>query len=286
MESQMKNALAVLAMTFALVAPSFASEEQAAVLFTKRGENAAYAQQAAAHYAQLAQAEADVLKRAQLKTNEAEATYYYGTKVNDRDSKMDVHDKGQKAAMVAVGLLSSAPGVPARPEFTVSLARAYYFYGANLGKWGEAKGVLASLGRWPELKENMFHIVNLGAEAQKVEDFGVFRVLGRAYMKVPYESSAQGLDFLKKANQGTQVSVKGITLSKNSTNVVYFLDILKKQDEIDLFCEQYAKFAKVSKFVETDLVAYNSERVPETKTDVSEFNANSDLHKYAKKECQ
>lgn len=278
----MKKILAICILAHALGATAFANETDAQTLFSKRGENKDNAKLAADAYSDLAQSETVNLKKAQLLSKEAEAIYFYGTRVNDNEIKKSAHDRGQKTAMVAVGILAQAPGVARDPSYKTDLARAYYWYGANLGKWGEANGVLASLGRWPELKSNMQNILQLD---DSVEDYGVYRILGRGYMKVPFESSTEGLKFLKKGYDSTLTTVAGLTLSRNSTTVVYYLDILKKKEEVETFCKVFAGFAKVAKMSEADQTSYNPNRLPETKTDSAEFLANTDIQRYAKNEC-
>lgn len=279
----MKSILTMATAALIMTSVAFGSgEEQADNLYTQRGQSVAYAEQAASLYAQLAEAESDTLKRAQLKIKESEATYYVGTQAQRSKDKQEIHDRGQKIAMVAVGLLSGAPGVAAKDEFKTDLARAYYFYGANLGKWGEAKGVLASLGKWPELKDNMFKLI---ANDESVEDYGAYRILGKAFLKVPFESSAQGLEYLRKAYDSTKVTVKDMTLSRNSTTAYYFLEGLKKQEEIETFCGVFSEYSKLAKMNDQELTEYNSAKLPETKGDIAKFKGDKDLQEYASDEC-
>lgn len=278
----MKKMLSICFLAQALSFSVMADETAAQNLFAKRGENKENAKQAADLYSGLAQAETNSLKKAQLLTKEAEAIYYYGSKIEGKENKMVAHDRGQKTAMVAVGILGSAPGVAKDPAFKTDLALGYYWYGTNLGKWGEANGVLASLGRWPELRDNVKFIVALD---ETVEDYGVYRILGRGYMKVPFESTAEGLQVLKRAFDKTKTDFASLSLSRNSTTVSYYLDILKKTSEIETFCQVFTSFTKLSKMSDADLAKYNTNRLPETKSDLADFKANADLQKYAKEEC-
>ncbi len=279
---KMKKILAICILAHAFCAGAFADEVEAQALYSKRGENKDNAKLAADQYSSLAQTEVSGLKKAQLLSKEAEAIYFYGSRVTDNEVKKSAHDRGQKTAMVAVGILAAAPGVAKEPGFKTDLATAYYWYGANLGKWGEANGVLASLGRWPELKQNMQNILRLD---ETVEDFGVYRILGRGYMKVPFESSTEGLNFLKKAYDNTLTNIAGMTLSRNTTTIVFYLDLLKKKEEVETFCQVFKNMVKVTKLSDSDLLSYNSIRFPESKIDSAEFLANRDVQQYAKNEC-
>ena len=53
--------------------------------------------------------------------------------------------------------------------FKIRLANAHYFYAINLARWGNANGISASIGKLPELMQNLDLVNKLD---ETVEDFG------------------------------------------------------------------------------------------------------------------
>ncbi len=74
-------------------------------------------------------------------------TYGYAKAPNDKE-KLRVFNNGIKAAKKAIEL------APDNPD-------AHFFYAANLGSWGEARGVLKSLFLLPEIKRELKLILKL-----------------------------------------------------------------------------------------------------------------------------
>src|SRR3989339_333019 len=254
------------------------SIEEAQTLYNQRGENINNARQAAEIFSQLASSEREVFLRAELLTLFAQAIYYYGDQLPEaqKEEKLAIFERGYSAAESAANLLALSPGVPGKIEYKTALARAYYFFCSNLGKWGEVKGVLNSLGKWPTLKEHLNYILNLD---ETVLDYGANRILGRAYMKIPYESNKKGLELLRTAYEKTLVKVGDVTLSRNSTTIIFFLESLRKENEKKTFCSVYSSFSSLSEN-ESLWSEYNAERLPETKNDIQEFLENEFLAEY------
>ncbi|MBL6989959.1 MAG: hypothetical protein ISR65_09285 [Bacteriovoracaceae bacterium] len=280
--------LLLFTLTTLFLTSSFAfanTVEEADELLSRRGEGVELAAQAADIYEALAQQETDVLKKADLYISMSDAVYFVGTRTADepQEAKLAVFQRGMDAAKEAFALLELEPGVAKLEEYKTPLSRANYFFSANLGKWGETKGILVSLGQWPTLKKHLNYMIALD---ETVESYGVYRVLGRAYMKIPFESNQQGLDYMKKAYDNTLVTVSDITLSKNSTTVVYYLDLLMKLGNDDeTFCEVFESFSDLVDGGEELLQLYAPDRLPETKKDVNDFVGNDTVLEYFDENC-
>ena len=259
--------------------------EDANALFSRRGEDKMYAFKAAQEFRKLFEQETNILQKAKYKVSEAKAIFYYGTKLPDKPkkTKLRIFKDGMDAASVAANLLEVVPGVAQQHEWRETLARAYYWRCANLGKWAETKGILSSLGKWKKLKRNLNYIINL--DQSHVEEWGAYRILGRAYMAIPYESNNKALMFLKTAYENTLVTVAGITIANNPITVAFYLEILKEQDEEDTFCEVYEAFVDLSESDDEIIIQYNPDLVPETKFGFKVFHEHKKLRKYYDNNC-
>jgi len=283
----MKKCLGLL-FVVALSFSSFANE-QTDSLFAQRGQGTEFAQQAADLARDLARNEVNPVEKALLKTSEAEAIYFVGQRVSSKDAKKELHTRGFEAAREAIALLAkSKNGKEAKSdELKTPLARAHYFFAINLGKWGEANGVLSSLSRWPELRDHLDMIDGLD---KTVEDYGSSRTRGRAYHKLPFASKDDAEKVLAEAFENTLAD--GIELSKNSTTVFYYLDILVKTgNNPSKFCEVYKLYTELSTFSDDELAElYNAKKVPETKTDLKNFLENKEFEenvaKYNRNNCR
>jgi hypothetical protein len=275
-----------LSLTFVLTSSAFAATiNEAADLFNKREESIENARQAAIIYRDLAASETNELKKANLKTQESKAWYFVGNNSEKRSDKLNILEVGYNAAMEAINLLASTPGQAKNSDYVTPLSWAYYYYGANMGKWGEAKGVLASLFKWPHLKEHTSFILALD---KTVAHYGGNRILARAFMKVPTESKEQGLAYLTEAYENTLTSVDDgfITTSKSTTTTLYYLDFLKKRRD-DRYCEVFLGFADLadaSEDVEI-LKELDPELVPEAKKDIEAFLNDSAYEEYYDSNC-
>jgi hypothetical protein len=263
----------IASMTLVLGLSSMAATvEEADSLFSKRGEDAKNALEAGNQYKALAASETDAQTKAQLKVKEATAVYYYGNLVSGRSQKMSLFERSYNAAKAAQGLLSKSWAAPKKPEFKGDLAEAHYAYAASLGKYAEAKGVLASLSRWKELKGHLNAIDSLEkGQDDRVRDWGSYRVRGRAMQKHPTESSTTGLKYLKLAYDNTINEDFGT--SRNSTNTLYYLDVLRVKKQWSTFCEVYENFTEVLELEDEELQELNPKLVPEMKNDIKDFKA-------------
>ncbi|OFZ17209.1 MAG: hypothetical protein A2X86_01800 [Bdellovibrionales bacterium GWA2_49_15] len=276
----MKKQLLSLALGAVLAYGAYANEE-AAQLWTKRGESKENALKAANIVRDLGASEQNTALKADLKTREAEYIYYVGVREGSKDAKKKAHERGQDAAQVAVNLMANAK----TPDGKIALARANYFFAINLGKWGEANGVLSSLGRWGELRDRLDVIDSLD---KTVEDYGSLRTRARAFHKLPFGDKKEAEALLAEASENTLAD--GFKISRNSTTVFFYLDILAKNSNAKKFCEVYKEFKGLAEVSDEELAEYNAVRVPETKTDLENFIANrdfeSDVKKYAVEKCK
>ena len=225
-------------MIFALLsAPVFAeSVSEAQALFDSRTNDAAgiaVATQAANMYASLAAKASSTAEKAQLKLKEAEAFYFLGNRVDGKKNILATFEKGYEAAKFAADNLTGS-----------DKAEALYWYAANQGRWGETKGVLASLSRWRgEMKPAL--IEGMGID-ETVQDYGLLRTRGKAYLKVPGESKDKGYNWIKKAYESTlvDVTVDGETFQTSTqvNNTLFFLFAITKRGydvEETGFCRIY-----------------------------------------------
>lgn len=225
--------------------------EQAAELYAKRGQDISFAKQSAEMYLTLASTATEKMEKVALLREASRALYFVGTHTESNLEKKKMHNDAMGVALDAKALVND----PANDAEKLELAKALYWYGANLGKWAEANGVASSLGRWPTLKNTMLRIVNLGHK--EVEHYGAYRILGRAYYKLPFPlgSKSKAFKFLSEAvkntKEGNEVSVVGL-------NNLFLADVL-----VSLGKRDSAK-GLLEAFVNADAQTLNLERVPET----------------------
>ena len=255
----MKNVLVVAAMAMSFNV--FANDvDTADDLFAKRGASVANAQEAADLYGKLAAEATDKGEKAVLIVKQSAATYYVGTKATDNNDKEAVHKSGYEQAQKAIDLLKDNTDDFDQEE---TLAKSYFYYGANLGKYGEAKGIIASLSRVPELKRNMQSISDLGFE--DVEEYGANRILGRLYFKLPGFAGGdndKSERLLKEALENT-LSDDG-TVSIHGLNNLYLAETLKKNKKKTEACRI------LKNFMNQDPETLLDTRVPETKEEIKE----------------
>ena len=176
---------------------------------------------------------------------ESRAYYWKGVHVVSNDDKMKIHDLGVKAAERA----RSSNG---------DYAEAYYYAGINLARWGEAKGVLASLSRKGELEnymnQSMSHATRDEQPGKSIDGNGADRVLGRMYFKLPGifgGSHDKSVFHLKRA----MAAAKNVAL-----NVVYYAETLSSGNG------QEKALAKqiLDELLASDPQSLNANRIPET----------------------
>lgn len=249
--------LGLIATLFSFAAT--ANYQTAEELYKLRGENVQNAYKAYELYLDMAKTEPSEDVKAQNFWQASQAVFFVGERATDNTEKKKFHTQGFEAAAQGVAILQPKWDSLSEVQKEI-LANSYYWYGGNLGKWGEANGIASSLGRWPELQNNMKNIIAL--KMQHVQDYGAFRILGRAFYKLPFPlgSNKKAYSYLEKACEETKHPKYGI--SKNALNVVYFANIM--------IATGYADDAK--KMLKTlvdikDLNDYNPDRIPETKVE-------------------
>lgn len=264
--------------------------ERAKELFQKRGESRDFALEAARLFRSTYSELSDEFEKAQAKINESEAYYFVGTHSSSKKTRKSMHQAGFNAAQIAINHLQASYGEPKNESYRTPLARAYYFYGANLGKWGEARGVIRSLAKWPELKRKTLLVTRLD---ETVEQYGAYRILGRGFLKVPRESSSQAFEYIAKAYNETLTTIGEDTqISRNTTTMLYYMEIAKKINKINEFCEAFYAMEELSELDEEDLKGYaidpargDHNRMPEVSDDIKAFQNDSKIQAYARSNC-
>jgi hypothetical protein len=238
----------------------FANTQTAEDLFKARGENTQNAFKSYEIYLQMAQTETNKDVKAEDYWHASQAVYYVGSKAIDNADKKKYHQLGYEAAAKGVALLEGQIS-SLNPSQKEALANSYYFYGAHLGKWGEANGIASSLGRWPELQETMKKIIAM--KMAHVQDYGAYRILGRAFYKLPFPlgSNKKALKYLETAFEETK---NGQDVSHHGLNIIYYANVLIAEDNKAL-----AK-SILSSFVTKDPMTLNIDRIPETKDEIFE----------------
>lgn len=255
------------------------SRGDAEALYAKRGEteNGSFAKSAADMYGQLAASESDSLVKGNLLWKQSEALYYFGNQAASKEEKKTIFDQGTEIAKSATELIQNNGGT------SIELASARYFHAVHVGKWAEANGILASLFRWPEINRVLQSIEAVHPE---VQDWGANRTRARVYHKKPGESKRRAQELLAEAFDNTLNEDFG--LSRNSTTVLYYMDILAKRNKADPFCEIYENFESLFELSDEELEEYSPGKVPETKVDLKLFEEGTteeDLHDFYDSEC-
>lgn len=257
----------IIGCSLLLGASSFAvSVEEATALFSQRTnskEGVSKALAAADMVKELAKTASSTEEKALLKLKESEYVYFIGNRVDGKDKILDTFERGYDAADFAIKNLTGS-----------KKSEALYWYAANQGRWGETKGVLASLGRWSsEMKPALEQAISLD---KTVHSYGPLRVAGKAFLKVPGESDKVGLKYLNEAFDNTlrtiEIDGEEVTLSEQVNNTVFLLWALKKKNEnTDKFCEIYDAAEKVFNAGEEAMKALDENSVPETQKELKDF---------------
>lgn len=239
-----------------------ANYQTAEELYKLRGENVQNAFKAYELYLDMAKTEPSEDLKAQNYWLAGQAVFFVGEAAKDNSEKKKYHTMGFEAAAKGVALLEPKWDSLSESQKEI-LANSYYWYGGNLGKWGEANGIASSLGRWPELQNNMKNIIAL--KMQHIQDFGAFRILARAFYKLPFPlgSNKKAYNYIEKACEETKHPKYGI--SRNSLNVLYYAQIMIATG----YADDAEKMLKTLVDI-TDLNDYNPDRVPETKVEQAE----------------
>jgi tetratricopeptide (TPR) repeat protein len=179
-----------LALTAALLAGQAAGKDTFAVMLMKKADGV-YASRATAGNGEAArQAYEKVLA---VDANSVEARwklgmtlYWLGTHEAKRERQMELFETGIRYCQEAVKIKDDC-------------VQCHFWLAVSYGKYGEAKGVLQSLGLVPHMKDAL-------EKARKLDDTyewaGVYRVLGRLYFKLPAVSGGDNKlaeEYLRKA---------------------------------------------------------------------------------------
>jgi hypothetical protein len=254
----MKNLLLLgsLLLSMSIVAQTI---EDAEFLFEDRGEDLANAVESAEIYGQLAAESTDKGEKANLLYRQSEAIYYVGTQAQTKDEQEKIHNNGVLISEASIALLE---GQVDNADQKHTLTEALFFWGANKGKWGAARGVLASLGAIGPLKKTMNKILALN---EKVEQYGANRILGRLYAKIPKigygGSNKKSLTHLKKAFENT---LEGGLVSVHGTNNIFYAEILEETGDTAKACEILKEFSV------QDPETLLDTRIPETAKEIEE----------------
>ena len=159
------------------------------------------------------------------------------------------------AAEIVVKMFAP-PASPEQEEFKV---QGLYWYGANLGKHGKTKGIFASAGNIPKLKEAMNTIINMGYE--DIYSYGAHRVLGRLADQSPGilgGSKKKAQEYLAKAFENTLLEDASVEVSVHGLNNIYYAEVLVKMNNKEQACHI------LSNLVQQDPTALLGTRIAET----------------------
>ena len=129
----------------------------------------------------------DPYKKAILYLKSVKASFFLGEQTSNTKMKRKIFKEGHEKAQKGYLLLQEGDhlGISRNDDERTKdlLGRLYYWYGASLGRWGEARGIVSSLSKWNDLRKHMDAVIKLGQE--RVVSYGVYRLLGRAYHRMP-----------------------------------------------------------------------------------------------------
>ncbi len=254
---------AFVAVSFSQAQASSEAEilERAVTAYESRTYSAAgvrKAQEAADLYSQLITLpELDAMSKAKYGVRRAEAIYFVGQNTTKKADKVTIHELGSNVAKAALGAFGNPkledfdPKQVAALKATLStkeqeiLADAVYHYGIHLGQWGQANGVMDSLSKWPELRDSMRFVIELGQG--NIYTFGPYRAIARGYHKIPGMfggDKAKAEKYLRSAID--QTKAPGKIYSVNGYNNIFMAELL-----IDVDREDEAK-ALLSAYITAD----------------------------------
>lgn len=145
--------------------------------------------------------------------------YWKGKHVQTDGEKIKIHDQGVELAEEAIE--------------AKDYAEAYYWKAAQLGRWAEAKGVIASLSKKGEMIRTLKMVDRKplrhqpkGADPKKpvkgeaYQGFGADRILGRLYFKLPGFAGGS----TRKAKKHLSKAFK--EAPEYPLNVIYYAEVL------------------------------------------------------------
>lgn len=119
----------------------------------------------------------------------ARILYWIGIHTKSKDEKMKIYEAGIRYCQEAVKTDDNC--VP-----------CHFWLGVSYGKFGEAKGILQSLGLVPHLKKAMEKVVKLD---ENHAHGGAHRVLGRLYNKLPGIKGGDNEKAVKHLNKAIKI---------------------------------------------------------------------------------
>jgi tetratricopeptide (TPR) repeat protein len=139
------------------------------------------------------------------------AYYSYGSKLSedDKDARKQTFEKGKHWSRIAM-------------KFDNNRVEGHFWYGVNLGSWGEANGVMKSLSIRHELEDEMLKAAKFD---ETYEGAGAYRVLGRLKFRLPGMFGGDNdlsIEYLRKAIK---------IAPTNTMNYVFLAETLMDEDE-------------------------------------------------------
>jgi len=264
-------------------------------LYALRGEDANNAKLAADMYGKVAAAETDPSMKGKALSLQGLSLYFYGVRQSSSTAKEATHKLAFGKADEAIMYLSKEGGrfgdtpLSNTAEAKKLLAEAHYVSAINMGKWGEARGILASLGQWSDMKK---HLEAVNKNDETVYDYGSYRTWGRAQMKLPFThggSKKKALVKLEKAYKAT--FSEDYETSVNPTTTRFYLDLLvDNKVKGARFCDAYIMFTELNDYDDVDLEDLNAELVPEFRFELKQLaegkDQETDINGWAKSNCR
>ena len=141
-----------------------------------------------------------------------------------------------------------------------NVALSYFWAGAHLGKWGIANGILASLFKVKSMRKYIDQIKN--NDGKELLSFGYNRLLGRLLFKLPWPKGDKK-EALRLAKEGFENTInEDFGVSEHGLNNIYYAQSLIAAGNKGLAKNILTKFVSITNYED-----FNSERMPETKTE-------------------
>ncbi|MBL7717113.1 MAG: hypothetical protein JNL01_16740 [Bdellovibrionales bacterium] len=192
----------------------------------------------------------------------ARALYFKGIRTSGDKAKMAIFEQSMDRCKEAIQIDVD--------NFGDIYAEAHYVFAIALGRWAEAKGVLASLSKKNDLiaaaEAAQARVTRDGNPGEAYDAYGPARTLGRVYFKLP---GFAGGDRGKALALLETAYANGI---ENALNIVYLAEVLAGGSKTDI---DRAK-TMLDTLLANDPNTYNPKRVAET---IDEFVLAQDLRR-------
>ena len=250
----MKKLVAILCAVLISVPAWSMSYDEAESLWETRGENITNAFSASKMYGSLANTEeAGSYERGEALLLQTEALFFYADTSSNIDTKKKFHKAGEEVALKAVRIFKSEGD-------DENTALSYFWAGAHLGKWGIANGILASLFKVKTMRKYIDQIKN--NDGKELLSFGYNRLLGRLLFKLPWPKGDKK-EALRLAKEGFESTInEDFGVSEHGLNNIYYAQSLIAAGNKGLAKSILTKFVNIRNYED-----FNSERMPETKTE-------------------